>query len=70
MIWSGVACHARLASAPWIVACEAPLRPSVDQYEPVATITISAPYSATSFAESVMFGMNSTFLSLSSWILR
>ncbi len=70
MICSGVSCHGRLASAPGIVSCVQPLSPSVAQWAPVAMTTISAPYSFTPCASSVVEGMNSTFLSLSIWILR
>ena len=58
------------ASAPGIVSCVQPWSPSVAQYEPVAMIAISAPYSATPLASSVVFGMNSTFFSLSIWMRR
>ena len=56
--------------APGIVSCVQPLSPSVAQYAPVAMTTISAPYSFTPCASSRVFGTNSTFLSLSIWILR
>ena len=70
MTCSGVATCGSEASAPGIGSFVMPDMPSVAQDEPVATTTISAPYSSTSFAASSVPVMTSTFFSLSSWIRR
>ena len=58
-ICSGVQTCGWSALAPCTGACIGPLMPSAAQLEPVATTTISAPYSSTSAAVRRVFGMSS-----------
>ena len=68
MICSGVRTCGSEASAPGIGSCVSRLSPSGAQSAPVATTTISAPYSRTPSASSRRPVSTSTFRSLSSWI--
>src|SRR6185295_1848668 len=70
MICSGVRTYGSDASAPGIEACVYAFSPSAAQRAPVATTTISAPYSPMSCAESSVPVITSTFLSFSSCTAR
>ena len=53
-----------------MMSCVAAFIPFVAKWQPVAMMTISAPYSSTSWALSRELVWTWTFLSLSSWIWR
>ena len=70
MICSGVRTCGSEASAPSIGSCVSRFRPTGDQWAPVATTTISAPYARTPSASRRRPVSVSTFASFPSWMVR